>query len=353
MNDLRFAFWIPTARRASDLDRPTTTAADRFVQTQWFVQLAEDHGFDHAFAPARGLAAASPQLDALALVAAIAAVTRRIGLVAALRPYLRHPRLTAKTIHSIDIISSGRTSVNVVATVLKEDFTSYGELLDHDEQYRRAEDFIRALRDVWIEENTAIGLPARIEPPTPNLGGRRHPHLPIFQSGNSHAARALAGKLADWYLMDGDKPEALSRQIDEVRGFAYEAGRDPDAIRFGVNALVVQRDSEREAQRDLRAAFGWPGGAGGNLEEFDDALADRAQGNDGFKTGLIGTEEQILDRIGTLRRAGISLLLCSFLDHRRDLPKFGDRIIQSVRGADMPLPRSIDPAIRQALGLGG
>lgn len=366
MHDVGFAYWIPNTAGASDPRLPTQQAS--FEYNQWLATTAEEGGFDYAIAQPRSAGIPSNQFDALTLTSALAAVTSRIGLIASIHPGLWHPHVVAKALSTINAVSRGRAAVNVLTASLREDFTSYGEALDYDEHYRKAEDLIRALRELWAEEQRfSDGNLHAVDGAVFSRGraGRRHPLL--FQTGNAQAARRIAAKVADWYLLSGDKPEILSRQIEEVRTYAAEAGRDPHAIRFGVSALVVLRPTEREAKADLRAALssgGWngPGSLSAafgrtSLDDFH-ARADAHPGElldrlDSFKTGLIGAEDQILERIDALSTIGIELIVASFLDYTHDLPSFGDRVIRSVHGSRLPLPRSMDPALRQALGLGG
>jgi hypothetical protein len=239
MPDLRFAFWIPQEPVVPRWSHAPAGAADRFAYVKWLTQLAEERGFDYAFAPARSTVGAFARLDALAVTSALAGVTRRIGLIPTLRPYLRQPRLTAKTIHSIDAISGGRAGVNILAAATGDDLTSYGEMLDHDEQHRRIAEFVRVLRAVWQEEVAAAG-PSAPSAARPVGGG-----LPVFHSGGAHAARELAGGIADWYVIDRDRPAVIAARIGQVRDAAERAGRDPHAIRFALSGLVVMREGDR------------------------------------------------------------------------------------------------------------
>lgn len=127
----------------------------------------------------------------------------------------------------------------------KGEFIGYGEpWLDHDERYRRSEEFIRVLRELWTAEyanfkgdfyslNDAQHKPKPIRPPK------------IFQGGNSHAAKAMAGRVSDVYFMNGNTLENIQKQIDEVRALREEAGQGP--IEFGVNGFVIVRETEEEA----------------------------------------------------------------------------------------------------------
>ncbi|MXR12556.1 LLM class flavin-dependent oxidoreductase, partial [Mycoplasma flocculare] len=88
---------------------------------------------------------------------------------------------------------------------LKDEFTGFGlPWLEHDERYVRTEEFIRALRGLWTEEDyTQFGRHYAIDgvslrPAPVDTPGRAHPD--IFFGGNSTAAQAAAGRVADWYF---------------------------------------------------------------------------------------------------------------------------------------------------------
>jgi FMNH2-dependent dimethyl sulfone monooxygenase len=60
-------------------------------------------------------------------------------------------------------------------------------------------------------------------------------------------------------------------------------------------------------------------------------FSDLVQYNDGFKTGLIGTESQVAEKIREYYEVGVDLILCGFLHYTDDLPAFGRTVIPRVR----------------------
>lgn len=58
---------------------------------------------------------------------------------------------------------------------------------------------------------------------------------------------------------------------------------------------------------------------------------DLVQYNDGFKTKLIGTPEQISERILLLKSLGVDILLVAFLHYDEEIQQFGDQILSLVR----------------------
>lgn len=64
---------------------------------------------------------------------------------------------------------------------------------------------------------------------------------------------------------------------------------------------------------------------------------DFVQQNDGFRPDLIGTPEQIADKIEALHSAGIDLIQCGFLHYDEDLRNFGEKVIPLVREREAQL----------------
>jgi alkanesulfonate monooxygenase len=58
---------------------------------------------------------------------------------------------------------------------------------------------------------------------------------------------------------------------------------------------------------------------------------DLVQYNDGFKTKLIGTKEQIADRILLLKSLGVNIILTAFLHYEEEIEQFGREVLPLVR----------------------
>ncbi len=171
------------------------------------------------------------------------------------------------------------------------------------------------------------------------------PHPEIFQGGNSKAARRMASRVSDWYFMNGNTLEGGREQIEEVSALARQEGRK---VKFGLNAFIIVRDTEAEAhavleeiiaKADVEAVHGFGEAvkqAGASTRErqgmwANSNFSDLVQYNDGFKTGLIGTTEQVADRIRQYYEIGVDLILGGFLHYTDDLPAFGQNVIPLVR----------------------
>ncbi|GAA4666889.1 dimethylsulfone monooxygenase SfnG [Amycolatopsis dongchuanensis] len=357
---LKFAYWVPNVSGGlvtSKIEQRTDWGYD---YNKELAVLAERNGFEYALTQVRYTASygAAYQHESTGFSLALLLATQRLKVIAAVHPGLWHPGVLAKFVASADVLSGGRAAVNVVSGWFKDEFTGLGEpWLEHDERYRRSEEFIRVLRELWTDDHAEFrGDFYRIHDfdikPKP-LTGPGRPHPEIFQGGNSTAARKLAGRVSDWYFSNGKDFDGFSEQVDEVRGYAAEHGR---TVRFGLNGFVIARDTEREAKdvlreivekADTQAVEGFRGAvkqAGKSTSDgkgmwADSEFADLVQYNDGFRTGLIGTPEQIADRAIEYKRRGANLLLLGFLHYHEDVEYFGRNVLPIIREKERDLAR--------------
>lgn len=155
----------------------------------------------------------------------------------------------------------------------------------------------------------------------------------------------MASVVSDWYFTNGNSVEGIKAQVDDIRAKAAANGH---AVKIGVNAFVIARDTEEEARAVLAEiiAKADPEAVNGFGSEVKNAGAaspegegnwakstfeDLVQYNDGFKTNLIGTPRQIAERIVALKAIGVDLILSGFLHFREEVEYFGRHVLPLVR----------------------
>ncbi|SPF02517.1 dimethyl sulfone monooxygenase SfnG [Streptomyces sp. MA5143a] len=72
----------------------------------------------------------------------------------------------------------------------------------------------------------------------------------------------------------------------------------------------------------------------------DSSFEDLIQYNDGFRTGLIGTPEQIAERVVAYKKPGVDLFLLGFLHYQEEVEYFGRRVLPLVRELEARLPEA-------------
>lgn len=346
---VKFAYWVPNVSGGlvvSKIEQRTSWDID---YNRRLAQIAEDAGFEYALSQIRFTAGygAEYQHESVSFSHALLAATSKLKVIAAVLPGPWHPAVLAKQIATIDHLTHGRIAVNIVSGWFKGEFTAIGEpWLEHDERYRRSEEFIQALKGIWTQDNfTLKGDFYRFHDYTLKPKPVQKPHPEIFQGGSSRAARDMAARVSDWYFTNGNTVEGVKAQVDDIRA---KAARNNHHVKIGVNAFVVVRDTEEEARAVVQEiidkadpeavrAFGdavtqagkaSPEGEGNWAKS---SFEDLVQYNDGFKTNLIGTPRQVAERIVALKAVGVDLVLTGFLHFQEEVEYFGKHVIPLVR----------------------
>lgn len=244
-----FDWFIPID---GDGARAGTRRAERpptFDYLRRVVQTAEDCGFYSLLIPTRfanGLFAEdAPLAETWTTATALAAVTKHIRFLVAVRPGFISLGLFAQMVAAFDHISGGRLDLNVVPGGIQNDFERLGEVSDHDTRYARAEEFIVACRKLWQDPGpvTFHGDFYRLEgaycSPAPQREGPR-----FYLGGVSERAMELSGRQADLHLSWIEPLEATAGRLESLRHHFARAGRTPA---FGLRTHLVVRDSEAEA----------------------------------------------------------------------------------------------------------
>ncbi|MBG6183417.1 FMNH2-dependent dimethyl sulfone monooxygenase [Arthrobacter sp. CAN_A214] len=362
---LKFAYWVPNVSGGLVVSTIEQRTSWDFDYNKKLARIAEDAGFEYALSQTRYAASygADKQHEATSFSLALLAATEKLKVIAAVHPGMWQPGVLAKFIITADHISNGRAAVNIVSGWLKNEFTGFGlPWLEHDERYVRTEEFIRILRGLWTETNFSQEgkyyniTDFTLNPPPVDVPGRAHPE--IFFGGNSTAAQATAGRVADWYFSNGKDLEGFRENIAGVQASAGQVGRSP---KFGLNGFVIARDTEKEARETLReivakahrpAVEGFRDAvqeAGASTVDgkgmwADSSFEDLIQYNDGFKTQLIGTPEQIAERIVEYKKIGVNLLLTCYLHFQEEVEAFGRDVMPIVREleADAAVKAGVD-----------
>lgn len=364
---VKFAYWVPNVSGGLVVSKIPQRTDWSLEYNQRLAVAAEKAGFEYALSQIRFTAGygAEYQHESVSFSQALLHATTRLKVLAAILPGPWHPAVVAKQIATIDHISNGRIAINVVSGWFKGEFQAIGEpWLEHDERYRRSNEFIRALKGIWTQDDfTFKGDFYRFNNYTLSPKPVQKPHPEIFQGGSSRAARDNAASVSDWYFTNGNTVEGLKAQIDDIQAKAAQNGHK---VRIGVNAFVIARDTEEEAQAVLQDiikhahveavhAFGdavkqagraSPEGEGNWAKS---TFEDLVQYNDGFKTNLIGTPQQIAERIVALKAVGVDLVLTGFLHFIEEVEYFGQKVLPLVRELEARQAASAGAAQANAL----
>ncbi len=285
----------------------------------------------------------APALDAWTTAAALAAVTKKIELMVAVRPTFHHPALLAKQAANIDRISNGRLSLNVVSSWWKDEATQIGIPFDeHNRRYERTEESLQVVKGMWREPSfTYEGRFYRTEKAILEPKPARLPWPTIYAGGESEAAKNLIARDCDAYVMHGDPPERIAGKIADMR--ERRAGLSPGAppLPFGVAGYVICRETPEAVRRELarimdvrassRGYTNYEQWLAGTQLEQRVSLEEYSVSNIGLRSGLVGTPETIAERLNAFERAGVGLTLLQFSPQAEEMDRFAAEVIPLVK----------------------
>jgi probable F420-dependent oxidoreductase len=237
------------------------------------------------------------------LLSFVAAATKKIKLATgvAVLP-VREPIILAKTAATLDVCSGGRVILGVGLGAYREEFRAAnpgkaahrGKLMDER---------IGALRELLNKRKATFqGKYVRFK----NVEMYPKPlqkKMPIYIGGNSWDGVDRAGRYADGWFPAILTPEEIAERVKRMRQVAKRAGRSLRNVDIAPQLGVTVAKSESQARRTFQASQLWH-----HLQSLrkstlkDQSLSDIASNN------LVGTPQQIIDRIGVYQEAGVTHL---------------------------------------------
>ncbi|TBU73518.1 nitrilotriacetate monooxygenase [Pseudomonas daroniae] len=209
-------------------------------------------------------------LEPVSLIAALASVTRNIGLISTATTTYNEPYHIARKFASIDHISGGRAGWNLVTSQIEDEAGNFGRdhHLLHAKRYARAEEFhdvVRGLWDSWeddaLERNKADryfdpqkvhrldhqGEHFRVRGPL-NVARTPQGHPIVSQAGASEAGRELAARTADLVFTAALTLEEAQAFYRDVKARTRRHGRNPEHIKIMPGLLPIVGRTEEEAK---------------------------------------------------------------------------------------------------------
>jgi FMN-dependent oxidoreductase (nitrilotriacetate monooxygenase family) len=224
-----------------------------------------------------------PQImDPTVLVAGMAVVTQRVGLIASVSTTFNSPYHIARVFASLDHLSGGRVGWNVVTTRDLDAGLNYGlaDLPRRTDRYARAAEAIEVVTKLWDswEDDAVIADPVQgvwadpgrihridhegdlfsvrgpLQVPRPPQG-----RIPLVQAGGSATGRDLAAHYADVVFTVQPLLGLSQAFYADIKERARGYGRDPESIAIlpGLNTIIGGTEAEaRQRERELNERVG-------------------------------------------------------------------------------------------------
>ncbi|WP_428491158.1 LLM class flavin-dependent oxidoreductase [Rhodopila sp.] len=341
---MRFGIWALVHGSRGALQDPGEPYDASWQRNLALIQQAERLGFDstlvaqHTINPHH---APDDQLEAWTSSAALAAVTSRIEIITAIKPYLYHPVVLAKMALQIEHISRGRFALNLVNAWNMPELEKAGiPFAPHDERYGYGREWIAVVEPLMRGETVNFrGRYFNVHDYTLRPADPFRARPKIYVGGESEPARALVADHGDVWFINGQPLADVRTLIADVSA-RPRTGR---TLQFGLSAFVIARDTEARAQAALvrladLAKLDAP------IRELQRANTDpasvmartmsktpRVGSNGGTAAGLVGSYDQVALRIRQFADAGIELFMLQFQPFEAEMERFAAEIMPRVR----------------------
>jgi F420-dependent oxidoreductase-like protein len=296
----RFGLQIPS------FTYPGVPDSQLFERVATIARTAEESGFDsvwvmdHFYQLAMIGPPTEPMLEAYTLLAGLAARTSRVRLGTLVTGVTyRNPALLAKTVTTLDVVSSGRAVLGLGAAWNEDEHAGYGFAFPPaGERLERLEEALQICRAMFTEDAPSVsGRHYSIS------GALNHPRpirrsIPILVGGNGERRTLrLVAEYADACNLFGD-PETIRHKLAVLERHCEAVGRDPAQITKTALKTMLIRESAEEAQR-----------AGAQ------AAITRHLPPEQFRAiAMVGGPDRICEEVGAHLDAGLDGMIFNFSD---------------------------------------
>lgn len=281
--------------------------------------------------------------------AGLAQATERVMIFATSHVPVVNPIVAAKQAATIDHISGGRFGLNLVMGWFTPEMEMFGsEQREHDQRYGVGDEWLQIVKRLWTEEepfsfagdfytvNNAQSWPKPIQ----------QPHPVIMNAGASPAGSDFAARNADISFIAMADLDTTARRVEDFKNTTFEKYQRQPHVFTG--AYVVCGDTEAEAKDQLRAILdGADRDAARNLMQvlgiqsgsFKELMA-QTSAEDAFITGwgtpvILGTPEQVTERLIAIENTGITGMTLGFHDYEHGLHHFDKTVMPLLREAGL------------------
>jgi pyrimidine oxygenase len=342
-----YGVFLPVANGGWIVSRATPPLDGSWAQNRDAALIAEDEGFDFVMAMGkwRGFGGETSHwgtsLEAVTMMAGIAALTKRVKLWATLHAILHNPAVAAKMIATLDQISGGRAGLNIVAGAYAQEFgqmDAWDESLDHDARYALTEEWTQIVKRLWREASVTFkgryfDFRDCVSEPKP----RGAPFL--ICAGMSRRGFEFSVREADGCFIGGRDTAETREASRRARALAAELGK-PIRTYCMMTVITAATDAEAEAKAQAYRDGLDEGAVLGMLESYGvpargegNAMTARAQG--AFMTqAVVGSPAACAQQIETfLRDCDIDGLMFITDDYGESLRVVGREILPRLRQA--------------------
>lgn len=253
--------------------------------------------------------------EAWTLMSAFAATTSRVrlGQMCTCMSY-RNPAYLAKVAATVDLISGGRVEMGIGAGWYEHEWRAYGYGFPRPgERLARLDEGVQIMKQAWETGSATLSgthyqVDNAIVRPLPIQAGG--PPVWIAGGGEKVTLR-IAARYADYTNFAGD-PVQFAAKSELLREHCATEGTDFDRIVRSANYNTIVVENERDAERMIDAIeqrvtpYIGPAQAAEFVSDYRSGVA------------LVGTPQQVIDRLGDLGQLGLAYAIHYFPDAAYD-----------------------------------
>ncbi len=338
-----FGVFLPVANGGWIVSRNTPLLDGGWQQNRDAALLAESEGFDFVMAMGkwRGFGGDTSHwgrsLEAVTMMAGIAAVTSKVKTWATLHTILHNPAVAAKMIATLDHISGGRAGLNIVAGAYRGEFEqmdAWDENLSHDQRYDLTEEWTRIVKRLWTEPSVSldgkyftfrdcVSEPKPLNPPF------------LICAGMSARGFEFSVRECDGCFIGGADAHQTRTASLRAKALAKELGK-PIKTYCMMTVITGETDADAEARAQTYREGLDEGAVRGMLESYGlsgNAMTERAQ-NAFMTQTVVGSPTTCAAKIEQfLRDCEIDGLMFIFDDYQMGLRVTGQEILPTLRKA--------------------
>ena len=338
-----FGVFLPVANGGWIVSKTTPPLDGGWEQNRQAALLADAGGFDFVMAMGkwRGFGGETDHwgtsLEAVTMLAGIAAITSRVKVWATLHAILHNPAVAAKMIATLDQISGGRAGLNIVAGAYAGEFAQMGAWdanLSHDARYDLAEEWTRVLKALWREpsvtfDGTYFHFADCVSQPKPV-----HPPF-LICAGMSSRGFDFSVRECDGCFIGGRDAAETRAASARARDLAAKLGKTIRTYCM-MTVITAPTDAQAQAKADAYRAGLDEGAVAGMLESYGavgNAMTARAQG--AFMTqAVVGSPASCAQQIEAfLRDCDLDGLMFVYDDYAHGIAVTGEEILPQLRRA--------------------
>lgn len=328
---MRFGVFVPQGWRLDLVGIPVT---EQWATMRGLAQAADAGPFESIWVYDHFHTVPKPTdestFEAWSLMAAFAAATSRVrlGQMCTCMGY-RNPAYLAKVAASIDAVSGGRVEMGIGGGWYEQEWRAYGYgFPGAGDRLGMLDEGVQIMRQLWTAGTATLSgrhyqVDGAISRPLPLQDGG----IPLWIAGGGEKKTLrIAAKYARYTNFEAT-PEVFARKSQILAEHCKDVGTDFDAIVRSSNFNVVIGETEKDVADKLAwiKAHYQPLVSADELERYMDL----------YSGGLVGTPEQIVERLTKAGQAGLGYMIGYFLDaayDRESIDLFASKVVPELAG---------------------